>query len=90
MLKRLKSFLRDALTRKKVVGSGVGRKVRLNEEAPSDRFVIVIILMIVFFVGLVGLEVAHMVWLGSWNDVVFNGIMLVVGSIVGVVWGKTQ
>ena len=30
-----------------------------------------------------------MVWMGSWNDVIFNGIMLVVGTIVGAVWGKT-
>ncbi len=26
--------------------------------------------------------------LGSWNDVVFNGIMLVVGTIVGAIWGR--
>jgi hypothetical protein len=44
--------------------------------------------MIVFFVGLSLLEVIHIVFLGSWNEVVFNGIMLVVGTIVGAVWGR--
>lgn len=64
------------------------RKVRIREEYPSERFLLVILLMMVFFVGLVALEVVHMVLLGSWNEVVFNGIMLVVGTIVGAIWGR--
>ncbi len=68
---------------------GSGRRVRVQEEMPSDRFVLIVGLMVLFFVGLVGLEIVHMVWMGSWNDAVFNGIMLVVGTIVGAVWGKS-
>ena len=64
------------------------RRVRIRDEYPSERFLLVILLMIVFFVGLVALEVVHMVLFGSWNEVVFNGIMLVVGTIVGAVWGR--
>ncbi len=45
-------------------------------------------LTIAFFVGLVALEFAHMLVLGRWNDTVFKGIMLVVGTIVGAVWGR--
>lgn len=67
---------------------GPVRKVRIMEEHPSDRFVLIIILMIIFFVGLSVLEVIHIVLLGSWNEVVFNGIMLVVGTIVGAIWGR--
>jgi len=26
--------------------------------------------------------------MGAWNDAIFNGIMLVVGTIVGAIWGK--
>jgi len=44
--------------------------------------------MVLFFVGLIFLELVHMVWVGNWNDAIFNGIMLVVGTIVGAVWGK--
>jgi hypothetical protein len=29
-----------------------------------------------------------MLLFGSWNDVIFNGIMLIVGTIVGAVWGR--
>ena len=63
-------------------------RVSLLEEEPSDRFVLIVWLMELFFVGLCSLELIHMVWLGSWNDAIFNGIMLVVGTIVGAVWGK--
>lgn len=61
--------------------------MRMKEE-PQEEFVLIIALMVVFFAGLVALEIVHMVLLGSWNEVVFNGIMLVVGTIVGAVWGR--
>jgi len=86
----LKSLIRSGTTRRTVTEtSGKARRVRIQEEQPSDRFVLIIGLMIIFFVGLVFLEVVHMIWMGSWNDVIFNGIMLVVGTIVGAVWGKS-
>ena len=85
----LKRLIRRGTTKRMVTETdGKGRRVRVQEEPPSDRFVLIIGLMVLFFVGLVGLEIVHMVWMGSWNDVIFNGIMLVVGTIVGAVWGK--
>ena len=33
-------------------------------------------------------DMVRMILLGTWNEVVFNGIMLVVGTIVGAVWGR--
>ncbi len=89
MYKSIKRFLRRALTRLKTTDQSTTRRIRLTEETPSDRFVLIIALMILFFIGLVSLELVHMIWMGSWNDVIFNGIMLVVGTIVGSVWGKT-
>lgn len=89
MFKSIKQLLASALTRRKITNEGTTRRVRIEEEAPSDRFILIVGLMIIFFTGLVGLEVIHMVWIGTWNDVIFNGIMLVVGTIVGAVWGKT-
>ena len=86
----LKRLIRRGTTKRKVTESdGSSRRVRVQEEMPSDRFVLIVGLMVLFFVGLVGLEIVHMVWMGSWNDVIFNGIMLVVGTIVGAVWGKS-
>jgi len=83
-------WLRKALTVRKTVKASESRRVRIHETVPSDRFVLVILLMVLFFVGLVGLEMVHMVWMGSWNDAVFNGVMLVVGTIVGAVWGRSS
>ena len=74
--------------RRRTLEVGPVRKVRITEDYPNDRFLVIIILMVVFFVGLSLLEVIHIVLLGSWNEVVFNGIMLVVGTIVGAVWGR--
>ena len=86
-LKRL--IMRGTTKRTETETRGKSRRVRVQEEPPSDRFVLVIGLMVLFFVGLVFLEVVHMIWMGTWNDVIFNGIMLVVGTIVGAVWGKS-
>ena len=85
----IRRLIRVGLTRRTVrEAAGGARRVRLLEEEPDDRFVLIVWLMVLFFVGLVSLELIHMVWLGSWNDAIFNGIMLVVGTIVGAVWGK--
>ena len=83
-------WLREALTRRRAVAVDPDRRVRIVEEPPSDRFVLIIALMIVFFSGLVALEVVHMLILGAWSDVVFNGIMLLVGTIVGTIWGQRE
>jgi len=91
-------MVRLGLTRRSVASAGARRvsvenpgeagRVSLIEDAPGDRFVLIIWLMVLFFVGLIFLELVHMVWVGTWNDVIFNGIMLIVGTIVGAVWGK--
>lgn len=85
----LRRLIRRGVTNRKVAdAAGVARRVRLLEDEAGDRFVLIVWLMVLFFAGLILLELVHMVWVGSWNDAVFNGIMLVVGTIVGAVWGK--
>ena len=87
-------LLKRALTRRRNAAEGVDRRVRIQEgeevEEPTDRFVLIVMLMIVFFAGLIGLELVHMVFMGTWNETVFNGIMLIVGTIVGAVWGRSE
>jgi len=90
LLGPLRSLLRRGLTRMVVREGSASRRVLVQEDVPSERFTLIVALMIVFFVGLVGLEIAHMLLMGSWNEVAFNGIMLVVGTIVGAVWGRSQ
>ena len=91
MLSWIVKLIRRGLKRTIVVeDESKARRVRITEEQPDDRLVLIVALMIIFFIGLVALEVVHMVWMGSWNDTIFNGIMLVVGTIVGAIWGKTS
>ena len=51
--------LRAALVRRRTLEVGPVRKVRISEDYPSDRFLVIVALMIVFFVGLSLLEVIH-------------------------------
>jgi hypothetical protein len=90
MFEYLRKLIGRGTTRVVYAEATQERKVRVLEETPSDRFTLIIALMIVFFAGLVGLEVIHMVFLGAWNEAIFNGLMLVVGTIVGAVWGRGQ
>ncbi len=83
-------WLRRLLTRRTVSEAGASRRVRVAGDVPSDRFVLIVALMIIFFAGLVALEVVHMLVFGSWNEAIFNGVMLIVGTIVGAVWGRSE
>jgi len=84
-------LLRKALTRQKViVVTGRDRRTRVVEEVPSNRFVVIVALMIVFFIGLIAMQIVHLIILGSWSSEVFNGIMLIVGTIVGAIWGRNE
>lgn len=85
-------WLRRVLTRRRitVVEPPSSRRVRVREEPPSDRFVYSIALMIVFFVGLLTLQVAHMLILDRWNDAVWMLINTLVGAIIGAIWGYRE
>ena len=83
-------WLRRGLTKRNVEEADVGRRVRVQEASPSERFLVIIKLMIIFFVGLLALEVVYMIVFQGWNDVIFNGIMLIVGTIVGAIWGRSE
>ena len=83
-------WLRRGLTRRHVEESSASRRVRVQEEPPPERFLVIVQLMIIFFAGLMALEVVYMLVFHGWSDVIFNGIMLIVGTIVGAIWGRNQ
>jgi len=85
------SWLRKALTKRKTVeDDSAARRVRVQEELPSDRFVLSIWLMILFFAGLVGLELVHMLVFSEWNPAIFDGVMLIVGALLGSLFGYRE
>ena len=83
-------WLRELLTRRSVVSVGEDRRFQMLEEEPTDRFVLIIALMIVFFAGLISLQIVYLIVMKEWNAAVFNGIMLLIGSIVGAIWGQRE
>lgn len=83
-------WLRRALTKRRITPATENRRERMEEVEPSDRFVLSVALMIIFFTGLVALEVVYMLVFDEWNEVVFNGVMLIVGSIVGSLFGYSE
>ena len=83
-------WLKEKLTKRLVQAAPEGRRIRVVEDVPSDRFVLLVALMVTFFAGLIGLEVVNMVVFRQWSETVFNGIMLIVGTIVGAVWGRSE
>jgi len=87
---KLKAWVRKGLIRWRFVSAGPGRRVCLHESQPPERFVLSIALMIIFFVGLVALEAVHMYIFREWNDTVFNGIMLIIGSLLGSLFGYRE
>ena len=70
----------------KMKASGISQRVRIEET--SEGFVMIIVLMVIFFIGLGALELAHMYMLGTWNEVIFNGIKLIIGAKTGAIWGN--
>jgi len=87
---RLKGWVRKGLVEWHFEPLPLGRRVSLHEEQPTDRFVLSIALMIVFFAGLVALEAIHMFLFGELSDAIFNGIMLIVGGLVGALFGYRE
>lgn len=86
----LKKLVTRATGAAEPAAQGTTRRVRVagGGEPERDSFPLIVALMVTFFLGLVGLEVAHMLIFGAWNESVFNGVMLVVGTIVGAVYGR--
>ncbi len=64
--------------------------MRVQEELPSDRFVVSIWLMILFFAGLVALELVHILVFRAWNQAIFDGIMLIIGGLIGALFGYRE
>ena len=85
------TWIKKALTRRTITqDDSTTRKVRIQEELPSDRFVLSIWLMILFFAGLIILELVHMLVFTSWNQAIFDGIMLIIGGLIGALFGYRE
>lgn len=84
----MRNLVRRALTRTVLRQSGRGgKKLERVELLPSERLVYGVCFVIVALVGLIVLEVVHLLVLRSWSSEVFAAITSLVGAVVGVFFG---
>ena len=87
-MKSLKEAIRTALTQKVAVSKGARRELRIEEVPPSERLVLFVQFTMVTIAALTALELVHLVVLGRWNTEIFATITGLVGTIIGVFFGK--
>jgi len=72
-----RDFIRRALTRRRV----------MTEVPPSERLVLAVYVTLASIAGLTALEIAHLAFLGSWNQEVFAAITGLIGTVIGTLIG---
>ena len=75
-------WVRRALTRERI------QRGRVVTEEPDEKLVIVVKFGVTMTVLLSGLELAHILLLGSWNSEIFAAISGLSGSVSGIFVGK--
>ena len=80
-------WIKRALTRKVLVRGKLGEP-KIIEIEPNKRLVIGVKLVMITAICLTTLEIAHMALLGSWNSEIFAAITALIGTILGVFFGK--
>jgi uncharacterized membrane protein YjjP (DUF1212 family) len=80
----VKKWIRKALTREITVRVGRRQHARQIQLEPSTRLVYSTYFAIASIIGLVALQIAHMAFLGSWNNEIFAAITGLIGTVLGV------
>ena len=75
-------WVRRALARKRI------QRGRVVTEEPDEKLVIVVKFGLAMTVLLSGLELAHILLLGSWNSEIFAAISGLAGTLSGIFVGK--
>ena len=75
-------WVRRALARERI------QRGRIVTEKPDEKLVIVVKFGLAMTVLLSGLELAHILLLGSWNSEIFAAISGLAGTLSGIFVGK--
>jgi len=86
----IRNIIIRALTKTKPTQQVRTRALRVEEIPPSERLVLAVELIIVTTFCLTALEFAHLLMLHQWNSEVFAGITGLVGTLTGVLLGRTD
>jgi len=82
----MKERISKLLTKKVLVKSG--EKIKRVEIPPSQTLVYGVLTATAALVLLTALEIAHMAFMGNFNDEIFVTITLVVGTLLGTFFGQ--
>jgi len=63
------------------------RRRGMIEVPPSERLVLAVYVTLASIAGLTALEIAHLAFLGSWNQEVFSAITGLIGTVIGTLIG---
>ena len=85
----LRDLVLKALTKRKAVPVKT-RATRFQDVTPSERLVLAVQLIIVTTFCLTALEFAHIIFLKAWSSEVFAGITGLVGTLTGVLLGRSE
>jgi hypothetical protein len=84
-----KEWIRRLLTKRRIRDSErTTREVRVQEELPNEKLVLLVQFTMVVLVVLSAIEIVHIVVLKVWNAEVFAAITGLTGTITGVIIGK--
>jgi len=83
----MQKWVKKALTRR-ALASGPRGSAMLVEVEPSDKLVYGVTFAIVSLASFTALQIAYLVILKEWNSEIFAAITGLVGTIVGVFFGK--
>ena len=86
----MRGWIRRLLTKQRVKDSE-GRKtreVRVQEELPNEKLVLLVQFSMVAVGALTALELVHIVVLKVWNVEIFAAITGLIGTITGIILGR--
>lgn len=78
----MRSWIKRALTRTLAVKGPRGE--RHIEVEPSQHIVYLITFSIYALIGLMALQIFHMIWFESWNSEIFSAISGLIGTVTGI------
>lgn len=73
---------------RKILERPVKRGKKTVKEPPSELLIWIFKLLIIFFIGLVTLEIIYMIIFKAFSTEIWTGIMMIIGSILGLITGR--
>ena len=84
----MRDWIRRWFTKTVYVQKGPGKKLERVEVPPSERFVYLMLFSSAALIVFAVIEALHIIFLGSFNETIFNAINGLVGTIMGLIVGK--